>query len=298
MVLAIVVGISPLAAVMVWAALQIKPGYIEGRELYIKAERLRSEGQIDEAITLSRQALGLDQNSADAHCTLGLALATRDEIEQAMTHFVLAQRIKPDHPVANYNIGYILHRQGRLQEARRHYENTLAVARGHAEAHNNLAMLLSGEEALDHFQAAVRLKPDYFEGHYNLANALGAMGRIDEAIKHYQKATEIDPHAHQPQFMLALIFTASADPAYKNPQAAVKHAARAAQLTNHRDAAVLNVLAAAQVSAGQLDEAVISAEQALAIAQKAEQVELARQIEMQLQLYRKRQADEGGAMLP
>lgn len=311
-VIAILVGISPLAAIMVWAALPIKPGDIKGHQLYLEAERLRVEaerlrgdGQIEEVdnqirrvIELCEQALEWNPQSSDAYCTKALALAFSGKVAQAMTQFFEAHRIKPSHPVANFNIGSFYHRQGRLEKAQQYYEMTLLVSKGHAEAHNNLAMLLSGDKALDHYQSAVRLKPDYFEGHRNLANTLRSMGRIDAAVTHYQKAMQIAPESVEPCFMLALIRAEHSNAKYRDPDEAIEYATRAAQLTNYREPTVLKVLAAAQALAGRLGEAIATTEQALAIASKAQHAQLASQIDKRLQLYRKQQAHQDGETLP
>jgi len=51
----------------------------------------------------------------------------------------------------------------------------------------------------------------------------------------------------------------------RNPDEAIQLAERAASLTQHRDAGVLDVLAAAQAAGGHFDRAVASCDQALAL---------------------------------
>lgn len=88
-----------------------------------------------------------------AHNNLGSALSkVRGHLNQAVTQFEEAVRLKPDYAEAHYNLGNALNSLGRTPEA---------VAQ---------------------FNEAVRLRPDYVVAHYNLRNALNSMGRTPEAI--------------------------------------------------------------------------------------------------------------------
>ena len=63
-------------------------------------------------------------------------------------------------------------------------------------------------------------------------------------------------------------------------------AEQACELTNHRVAAYLDTLAAAYAAAGQFDNAVTTAEQAIDLARSAGQPRVVSEIEARLELYR------------
>ncbi|MGI8966590.1 MAG: tetratricopeptide repeat protein, partial [Limisphaerales bacterium] len=74
----------------------------------------------------------------------------------------------------------------------------------------------------------------------------------------------------------------------RNGDEAVKLATRAAELTQEKDASILQTLAAASAEVGQFQKATRLAEKALAIAKAANGRDLAMEIETQLRLFQKR----------
>ena len=165
-------------------------------------------------------------NNERAHNNLGLALADRGQIDEAIAHYQKALEIKPDYAEAHNNLGLALAGRGRIDEAIAHYQKALEIKPDHAEAHNNLGIALAGcgrideaivafpegpgdqarlrrgpqqprhclgrrgriDEAIAHFQKALEIRPDYAEAHANLGAALAGRGRMDEAIEHWRKA--------------------------------------------------------------------------------------------------------------
>jgi spermidine synthase len=78
--------------------------------------------------------------------------------------------------------------------------------------------------------------------------------------------------------------------AYRDAEAAVKLAARAADMTAHHDPGVLNTYAAALAALGRFDQAVARAEAAADLAARSGDMALADSIRARLQLYRRRVA--------
>jgi tetratricopeptide (TPR) repeat protein len=153
---------------------------------------LAKRGRIDEAIDHYRKALEIEPNHAEAHNNLGLALAGRGRIDEAIDHYQRTLKIDPGDAAAHVNLGLALAGRGRIDEAMSHFQKALDIKPDDAEGHYNLGLALAVrgrmDEAMVHFQRAVDLKPDYAEAHINLGAALAVRGRIDEAIDHYRKA--------------------------------------------------------------------------------------------------------------
>ncbi len=158
---------------------------------------LAGRSQIDEAMAHYRKALELKPDYAEAHSNLGNALTGRGQIDEAMAHYRRALEVKPDYAEAHNNLGNALVGCGRFDEAITQYQKVLEVKRDSAEVHNNLGNALAGcrrfDEAITQFQKALEVKPDYVAAHYDLGNALVGCGRFNEAITHFQKALEIKP---------------------------------------------------------------------------------------------------------
>jgi tetratricopeptide (TPR) repeat protein len=158
---------------------------------------LARRGQVDEAITHFQKALEIKPDYAEAHNNLALALAGRGQVDEAIAHYHTALEVKPDETEAHNNLALVLAGRGQVDEAVAHYHKALEVKPDCAEVHNNLAMALAGrgqvDEAITHFQKALEIKPDYAEAQNNLGNSLAGCGEVDAAIAHYRKALEIEP---------------------------------------------------------------------------------------------------------
>jgi tetratricopeptide (TPR) repeat protein len=146
---------------------------------------------------LWRHALALDEESSLAHNNLGLVLAKRGALDDAINHFRRALQIDPAFVEAHTNLGNFLALQGSRREAIAHLRYALEIEPGFANAHNTLGNILLDEgelaEAVAHFRKALQTKPKSAMIHYNLGRALAKRGDWKEAIAEYRQALEIDP---------------------------------------------------------------------------------------------------------
>jgi Tfp pilus assembly protein PilF len=152
---------------------------------------------IDEAISQYQEAIRLRPDLAEVHNTLGNALGMKGQTDAAINQFQEAIRLKPDLADAHKNLGIALGQKGQTDEAIRQYQEVIRLKPDDADVHNNLgnALGMKGQtdEAISQFQEAIRLKPDYAEAHNNLGIALSRKGQIDEAISHFQEAIRLKP---------------------------------------------------------------------------------------------------------
>ena len=158
---------------------------------------LAARGQVDEAIAHYRKALEIKPDYADAHYNLANASAGRGQFDEAIAHYRKALEIKPDYVEAHYNFANVLAGRGQVDEAIAHYRKALEIQPDSMEVRTNLANTLAAcgqvDEAITHFRRILEIRPDYVEAHFNLANVLAGHGQADEAIAHYRKALEIQP---------------------------------------------------------------------------------------------------------
>ena len=116
----------------------------------------------------------IDRNPACwmAHNNLGLALAGRGQVDEAIAHYQQALTIKPDLATAYYNFAFVLAHLGRLDEAIAHYRKGLDFKPEDAEAHYQLGRCYKckakSPRRSAQFQQAVKIKPDYAEARNNL----------------------------------------------------------------------------------------------------------------------------------
>jgi protein O-mannosyl-transferase len=137
---------------------------------------------------------------------LGVALANRGRIDEAMAQYSEALRLKPDFPKAHVNLGVALAGQGRLNEAIAQLSEALRLQPDFPEARVNLGAALARQgrfdEAIAQYSEALRLKPDFLAARLNLGNALARQGRIDEAIAQYSELLRLRPDLPQVRRLL------------------------------------------------------------------------------------------------
>jgi tetratricopeptide (TPR) repeat protein len=158
---------------------------------------LRGIGRLDDAVAHLSRTVALNPEHCGALNSLGLALKDQGKLEEAAARLRQALALKPDYAEAQLNLGTVALAQGRLEEAAAHYRRALAGRPEYADAHYNLATTLShqgkSDEALAHFQRALAIKPDFAEAHYNLANVLRERDDLDAAKVHYERAIAANP---------------------------------------------------------------------------------------------------------
>ena len=216
---------------------------------------LTEQGRRKVAIDHYRHVLALQPDRADVHSSLGALLAELGYLEAAVQHFQRSLTLEPTDPKARNNLGLALAVQGRFDEAIREYGRALEV------------------------------DPSLEEAHYNLGVALSFSGRPEQAIEEFRGALRLQPDSVASMNELAWILATHWDPAVRDPSEAMLMARRAAELTGHRDATVLDTLAAAYACASRFDEAVKTAEVALNLATETQQLELVRYLSQRLDLY-------------
>ena len=253
------------------------------------------KGNYEAAIVEWNKALELSPENDRAHSNVGLLLVSVGRFEEAIPHFEKTLKANPEYPDAHSNLGVALVGVGRTDEAVAEFEKALAVNPDSAEAHNNLGRLLAGkgsfDEAIVHLQKALVAKPDSAEAHNSLAVALVKKGRVVEAIPHFERAVAINPDFTEAHFNLgdtlyylagkapealahwravlrlspdhlpvlrqtAWLLATSPDASLRDGAQAVQLAERAAQLSERRDPAILDTLAAAYAEAARFPEAV------------------------------------------
>ncbi len=139
-------------------------------------------------------------NHPRAHVHVGLALAGRGQVEEAIAHYRKALDIQPDCVEACVQLGFVSFSRGDVDEAIAHYRKALEIRPDCVEAHNNLGLALVDrgqvDEAIAQYGKALDISPDYADAHYNLGLALANRGQSGEAIAHYRKALDIKPDCY------------------------------------------------------------------------------------------------------
>lgn len=148
--------------------------------------------------TLYLTTIKLNPDCWMANNNLGLLMADRGKMDEAIAYFRKALQIKPDYVHAHNNLGVRLAERGQYEEAISHYRQAIDRWPHYIEAHNNLGTALVAtqkiDEAITHYEEALKMKADFAEGHFNLAEALRIRGDTNKAIEHDQEALRLNPN--------------------------------------------------------------------------------------------------------
>ena len=225
--------------------------------------------EMAEDIVGFEMVLEADPDQVTVHDDVARLYLLFGKAEEALAHFRESARLEPESAAAQYNVGTTLLQLGDLDDAVASFERALDLDPEYAPAHNNLGAALRSqgklEEAIRRFRQAVRTRPDDEDALYNLASTLTLQGGFAEAIALYRRVLALLPDSPEPRAELAWLLATHPHPAAGDVQQAVSLAEHAAQLTGHRDARVLNTLAAAHAAAGRFDEAAATARAALTL---------------------------------
>ncbi len=136
-----------------------------------------------------------------------------------------------------------------------------------------LAAQGSLELALQHYAEALRVAPDSVNAHANRGNVLAQLGRLEEAIEEFREAQRLAPDSEDVRYNLelALQLKEELDQAFALAQQSL----------------VLMREAEKYYAAGQLDQAVSTAERALELATRAQADEVITPIGQRLQFYKR-----------
>jgi protein O-mannosyl-transferase len=249
--------------------------------------------------TLWTHALAVTSDNDFAHNNLAYLLADRGELDDAISHFEDAARIRAGKTDKHYNagsafvemnLGDALARKGQSDEAMLHYDRAITLEPNYADAYYNRGNVFFAkgriEEAIIDWEKTLQLQPNDAEVYTCLGNALLRQGSLKEAIAHYEMAVTLGPQDPHSRNNLGWILATSSDPGVRDGAKAVDFAQQAVALSGGREPQFLRTLAAAYAESGRFSDAIAAAQQASALASMQGKRQLANRVEEDLLLYR------------
>jgi tetratricopeptide (TPR) repeat protein len=244
--------------------------------LAVLGQALWRTGKRPEALQALRAALDANPECADAWNGLGVAHLTEGRLPEATEAFSRAQSLSPLLVSAQSSLGVALGRQGRWAEA----------VTWHVRA---VTLQDQGEKAVQAMNGrapAPESVPQLVIYQCRLAFALHRLGDHRAANEVYGAALRRDPSWPEKFTARAWRFAADPDENLRDPRLAHDLASQAAQATGDPSASTLDALAAAEAALGEFEEAVRTAQQALARAGPEGRDPARRAIQDHLRLYK------------
>jgi tetratricopeptide (TPR) repeat protein len=244
-------------------------------------------------------ALAVTSDNDVAHNNLGYLCNDRGDLDQAISHFESAARIRsgkrdPHYDLASayvqMNLGDALARKGRSDEAMVHYDEAIRLQPNYGDAYYNRGTVLFAkgrvDEAIADWAKALEMHPNDADAHTSLGNALLQKGSLREAIAQYVTALALAPEDPHSRNNLAWVLATASDSSIRDGPKAVGFAQEAVQLSGGREPLFLRTLAAAYAESGRFSEAIAVAQQAVGIANMQAKPDMAKRLNGDLVLFR------------
>jgi tetratricopeptide (TPR) repeat protein len=176
---------------------------------------LAARGLVDEAIAEYGRALEVRPDYAESLNNLGNALLRKGRIDQAIDQFRKASQSQPDDANIWNNLGKGLLQNRQTDEAASSFKKALALQPQFADAQNNLGVALLRKGQLDDaaqlFRQALGISPSLADAWYNLGYAALQRGQPKDAIPLFQKSLEIRPEYPEAHADLGKAFLQNGD---------------------------------------------------------------------------------------
>jgi len=231
--------------------------------LLAAAARHQAAGAFDEAGRCLRQALQLDPEHADTLHALALLRRRGGHMEEAEALLRRAIRARPRVPSYHNNLAGMLIEQRRPGEAIEAYRAALALEPDHVNALFNLASVLKQQgrfaEALDSLRRLAELLPGDSQVWCGLGEVLLRVERPHEAARAFERCLRITPeHA-------VVLCNLSILEVFAGRSEQALHYARRALDVAPDSARAHNALGTALLADGDLDQARLAFERAIAL---------------------------------
>lgn len=249
--------------------------------------------------TLWTHALAVTTNNDVAHNNLGYLCIDRGDLDEAISHFEAASKIRSSKLNPHYylgtafiemNLGDALARKGQPNEAMAHFEQAMKLQPDYAEAYYNRGNVLFAngriDEAIADWEKTLQIQPNDADAHTSLGNALLQRGAVKEAIAHYKEAMALAPNDPHSRNNTAWVLATSADASIRDGGNAVQLAQQAISLTGGREPLFFRTLAAAYAETGHFSDATAVIQQAVGIARMQGKTGLVDLLEGDALLYR------------
>ena len=273
------------------AAVHLNPKYAEAYSNLGAA--YFAQHRLEEAVECFRNAIGVDPKNGDAHNNLGNALLSSGRLEEATAEYSRALQLSPTNGTIHLNMGLALAKLGRGDDATTQFAEAVRMAPTSIKARYEYGrQLFFGQKfqaAFEQLTETLRLQPENAQTEFYLGLVCEELGQEETGLQHLREAVRLRPDWPDALNAEAWAMATSENERLRNGTEAVRLATKAAELTSYLQPAILKTLAASYAEAGQFQQAMVTAKDAVEKAQRSNQTNLVKDIEQALASYQTNQ---------
>lgn len=260
------------------------------------AMTLSSMDQKERAAEELHEAVRLSPGSAVLHSDLARVLVELGRLDEAVEQLQRAVELKPDSAMLRIDLAGTCLRAKRYEEGLEYAQSAIDQDPSLAAAHNCAGRLLTNlgrlDEAVEALERAVELDSDSEAFRADVARVMTAQGKFHEqegrqaeAIKAYRRGLSLKSDDVNLINNLAWVLATVTNDDLRDGEEAVRLAELACNLTEFRNVALIDTLAAAYAEAGRFSDAVETAQKAIQIADESGQADAVDDMRKKLALY-------------
>lgn len=188
----------------------VKAGAKDGANLYRLGLLNERRGQLDEALSYYRAALGSDPSNVNARRRLAEIATWRGSFAEAAEQYRELIRTRGDNPLYHLNLGRVYVQSKDPKNAILEYEEAVHLDPTSREGHRELARLLMRrslpEKAEYHYREVIRLDPEDEEARNALITLYVKQKRLDDLTRLVKDWLERSPDDPQRHYRLGIVY--------------------------------------------------------------------------------------------
>lgn len=226
------------------------------RPLLRRALQEYKKNEFRECAKLTLEALKLDEEHAQGHHIMAMALEQLGELHKALQMYERSMKLDPSDPELYLNLGLLAWRMKMFDGAEKLFRVYIEMNPNHSSGYNNLAGVLRDKGQIDDAIEVLRQTIFRMPESAELWNSLGTVtmenGQLDESLTFYEEATRLAPEFARAYHNISYLLMHR-----EESEKALGYSAKALKLTpeNHKDyPEMFHNVAIAEIDIGNLEK--------------------------------------------
>jgi tetratricopeptide (TPR) repeat protein len=217
------------------------------------------KNEVDEAITDETTAIKIDPNNASAYEQRANDWFRKGDLDKASADVAAAIRLAPRFATAYYTRGSLRGNKRQLDQAIEDFSEAIRLNSYHLGAYQGRGWARSAKQqyegAIADYSKLIEIAPRALGTRSARAGVWVAMGKYRRAVDDYLEEIALQPDDSSAYNDLAWLYATCRDSLFRNGLKAIEYATKACKLSEWKNAALLDTLAAGYAELGDFEAA-------------------------------------------